>query len=544
MTAALLARAQSLADRVFAFPASAARAAALTALVTVLVTYGGIRSPDSEVIFRTAERLAFAGTFAHDRDLEGWKDFGLPKGVDGLRYQWFGPGQSLYEAPFVPLATAWGAALAEHFPSLDPPPSHYFQRGLDQAYSGLPVPRPHLAGHLTRSVLSLLDALTLALTVLVLHRIFEAALGSRARAGWAALATALATPLLNYATTLFGEPLATLGCSLALLQVVRGDPDLRSTERPTDLRLRRMILAGGLVSAAATAHLTAILYAPLLGIYAWRNAARKVGRWWSTALVPPFVMTLASLPLVLWMGQQNYAHFGDPFETGRGVMPRFWVRDFVAPWEGLYGQTISPGKGLLWIAPLACFSVAFALYHRRHLPWIAKALLVYLGCRVLFLAGRDDWHAGFCLGPRYMMMALPDFLLVGALAWKTWTSARRPTRATAGWIAALTTAAIGLAIVQQLYFASGEIFLFTHRMRNLAAAEHRAGLEADIYFDWKYTPIRGLLDWTSGPWLYRALHLDPYAGWASWSVATAALATLAGLGAARGHRSAEGKGDP
>jgi hypothetical protein len=378
--------------------------------------------------------------------------------------------------------------------------------------------------------MSLLGVLTVALIALVLHRTFQSALCDATGAGWCTVAAVLGTPLFNYATTLFSEPLATLCCALALLQVVRGDSDLAPSGSRADLRLSRVVIAGVMVSIAAASHITALLYIPLLAIYAWRNARVSAGGWWRRAAVAPLVMTLAALPVVAWVCYLNWRHFGSAFETGRGVMPEFWVRGFVGPSTGLYGLTLSPGKGLMWFAPLACLGAAAGavLWRRPSLPWIARAMLVYLACRLMFLSARADWHAGFGLGSRYMVMALPDFMLVGALAWHA-TSDSRPARGVRR-LAAIT-AAIALAVAQQFYFASGEIFLFTHRMRDLAIVALQQGRPANVYLDWAYTPLWGLLGATSGPWLYRVLHLDPRVGWILLLEVTAVVALLAFRGA-------------
>lgn len=72
-------------------------------LVYTLFMYGGIRSPDSEVVFRTSEALATRNTFAVPEKLAAWPQFGLPKGRDGQRYSVFGPGQALAAMPLVKL---------------------------------------------------------------------------------------------------------------------------------------------------------------------------------------------------------------------------------------------------------------------------------------------------------------------------------------------------------------------------------------------------------------------------------------------------------
>ena len=64
---------------------------AICVAVYTLSHYGGIRSPDGEVYYLTAEALADRGSFAVESDLDLWPGFGLAPGVDGKRYSIFGP---------------------------------------------------------------------------------------------------------------------------------------------------------------------------------------------------------------------------------------------------------------------------------------------------------------------------------------------------------------------------------------------------------------------------------------------------------------------
>ena len=71
-------------------------------LVYGLMSYWGIRSPDGEVVFRTAQSLATEGTFAVPVQLpRGMVGFGLPRGRDDKYYSIFGPGQALASVPLV-----------------------------------------------------------------------------------------------------------------------------------------------------------------------------------------------------------------------------------------------------------------------------------------------------------------------------------------------------------------------------------------------------------------------------------------------------------
>src|SRR6185369_490553 len=55
-----------------------------------LLMYGGVRSPDSEVVFQTGQAIADHGTTAVD-GIWGWPGFGIARGVDGRHYSVFGP---------------------------------------------------------------------------------------------------------------------------------------------------------------------------------------------------------------------------------------------------------------------------------------------------------------------------------------------------------------------------------------------------------------------------------------------------------------------
>ena len=64
-------------------------------------TYGGVRSSDSEVVYRVAESLALRGDFSLQSELEDWKAFGVAYGRGGKLYAIFGPLESILLAPLV-----------------------------------------------------------------------------------------------------------------------------------------------------------------------------------------------------------------------------------------------------------------------------------------------------------------------------------------------------------------------------------------------------------------------------------------------------------
>ncbi len=138
------------------------------------LNYGGTRSPDSEVVFRTAESLVREGNFALTADLELWPGFGAPRGRDGRRYSLFGPGQTIAAAPLVGAArlanrTGW-------YRGWDGLPiSHFYKDGILRVRAGA---RPaELEPHATRFLVSFLNPVVTAVVVLVFFHVTLALTG-------------------------------------------------------------------------------------------------------------------------------------------------------------------------------------------------------------------------------------------------------------------------------------------------------------------------------------------------------------------------------
>src|SRR5438093_13048732 len=89
----------------------------------ILMDYGGVRSPDSELVFRVAESLAAGRGFAIDAPLAKARTFGITRGMDGRLYTVFPPFESVALVPFVDFGrsinkTGW-------YTSFPLPVSHY-----------------------------------------------------------------------------------------------------------------------------------------------------------------------------------------------------------------------------------------------------------------------------------------------------------------------------------------------------------------------------------------------------------------------------------
>jgi hypothetical protein len=480
-------------------------------LVYTLFMYGGIRSPDSEIVFRTSESLAVRHTFAVPEKLAAWPQFGLPKGRDGRRYSVFGPGEALAAMPLVKLGL-WLEQKGIGTHAAWVAPSRYHGKGPGRAMRQNAAANP--APHFLRFVASFLSVFACAGCVIAFFAIGRLLTGSSRAAGYAATLFAFASLLLPYAGDFFSEPLAMLFMLAALHALVSNDVQPGSARRA----LERLAIAGTALGAAITVHITAILFVPFFGIYAlWvlRRAGHSPAR-----LAAAAAAFGAGIALALGvLGYHNLTRFGSVLETGRSADPAMVYATLTNPWISLSGMIFSSGKGLLWYCPLAIFSILWwRPFHRRHraLSWMIITATIF---RMVFIACRSDWHGGFCLGPRLLLLAVPLWLLPLAEHIRLLMQPGADRRQ-----ARLLFAAAVICMAGQIYFALGEIFDYFLRV-NLAGILDGINVFTDnyIYFGWDVSPLFYLLAGRRGPVL---LQQAPLSNTALWLILTAAAALL------------------
>ena len=160
--------------------------------------------------------------------------------------------------------------------------------------------------------------------------------------------------------------------------------------------------------------------APLLPLVAW-------------ALGPALVGMLLFLAMNAW-------RFGDPTESGYGAAVFSGSFFSNALHHGLAGILVSPGRGLLWLAPaLVCVPWGWMeARRRRELLWRWTSVGIVLAVFVP-PALTHTWHGAWTFGPRYVLPALPFLWLGVALALER---ARDHAPAKAGFLA---VSALGLA---------------------------------------------------------------------------------------------------
>jgi hypothetical protein len=452
-------------------------------------SYGGLRSPDAEVAFLTAQALADHGTFAVEHPVPGLPGFGFAPGADGRLYSVYMPLQPLLLAPLVRLGellepTRW----YERFPAPFPLSHHVTDTGREI----LGIAPDDLRPHALRFIAALSNVPAAALTVALFFLVVTSLGAGRGAALCSSVVFMAGTLNLPYAGTMMKEPLVgvfLLGATLILL---------RTPEEGR--RWPRALLAGACTGCAVAVHVLSLAAVPFLGLLALcvprrgggrLRVDREVAAGWAAGL-------LAVLLLLAW---HNHARFGGVLATGfRSTAADAAEQRFFAPSHGLGGLLFSWGKGLLWFDP-AVFLVlpAWRLLHRRHRV-LSTIVLLMAAARVLFLSTFIDWHGGFCLGPRYLVNLVPFLLLpLPFLLERVFATGSRALRGAA------FLAAWG-CVSQQVAFSLGEVFSYLHQLKwaGYARGVDIIGDES-LYRSFELSPLLHPFGGRRGPFLLQGI---------------------------------------
>lgn len=145
----------------------------------------------------------------------------------------------------------------------------------------------------------------------------------------------------------------------------------------------RTVLAGAFFGFAVLVRADSILLLPLF-LESWKKLRDLIA---------------GALPFILAMLFFNWYRFGSPLSDGHGQDPAIALEPFSG---GIPGLLLSPGKGLLYYAPLC----VFALFHQRDWRlWTPFAL------SLVFHGMLHDWTGGTGWGPRFLFPSLPFLLL-------------------------------------------------------------------------------------------------------------------------------------
>jgi hypothetical protein len=288
---------------------------------------------------------------------------------------------------------------------------------LEQAL-GLPVLR----------LVALVSPLLLAATVLVMFTLSTTLGATRRRACAVTVALGFGTFLLTYGTTYYSEPAVALCVAVGLLGLARLD---------------RSALWAGWVGGA-------IGFSVILRTDSLPTVALPIG---CALLVlrPPrrhlATAGVVALPLLVAWGWYNVARFGSLTSLGYTSSGQGFNHSFV---DGLVGLLVSPGKGIVWFAPILILTLWSMAGAYRRWPVLSVLALALIASRFLLYASWWGWDGGLSFGPRFIEPAIPAFtVLLTALVLDRGRDARF-----VRWGAALVTLGATVALVGSFSFGS------------------------------------------------------------------------------------------
>jgi hypothetical protein len=115
-------------------------------------------------------------------------------------------------------------------------------------------------------------------------------------------------------------------------------------------------------------------------------------------------------PFILVQLAYNWLRFWSIWESG--LLARSGTASFLTAFSnplgvGLYGLLFSPGKGLIWYAPVVVLAPwAFVLLAKRHRA-LVEAFICFVAGYLLLLSKYVVWNGGWDWGPRYLLPCLP-----------------------------------------------------------------------------------------------------------------------------------------
>ncbi len=232
-----------------------------------------------------------------------------------------------------------------------------------------------------------------ALTGGLLYLLCRSLRASRRSAALLALAFGVGTWAWPHSQTDFSEPGTALMLTAATLAAVHW------WRAPT---LRKAALVGALAGSVVLTRSSTMLFVPVFLVVglAFTQPEGAPSRVRQT-----IAFLVGGIIPALLFAVNAYIRFGSVLDNGYSNM------SYATPiYEGFFGLFLSPGKGLLWYAPV-CIVSFFALRRsfiasRRYVLFVAGIVVAHLAVYARF----QIWSGENAYGPRYLIPVLPLFV--------------------------------------------------------------------------------------------------------------------------------------
>ncbi|MFZ0548855.1 MAG: hypothetical protein WAM60_25620 [Candidatus Promineifilaceae bacterium] len=273
---------------------------------------------------------------------------------------------------------------------------------IEAGYAILAAPLYWLAQQVGRfnniQVVMLLNPFLTAVTGAVLYLIARTLGYSHRGAALAALAYGLTTLAWPYSRTLYREPLVGLGWVVGLYGLVLW----RYQKRTAWFWIGSLILVLTVpIKITAVAALPFIFLATLAKMNVRYRLYRSIG-----------VVVIASLIVAVLFQLGFTIRFGSAWD------PRTLSRwPLLTGLQRIYGQLLSPGKGLLFYMPVLILVIPglIAMYRRHRLVTLAVGLPLLSTAAAYSIY--NNWFGGQSWGPRFLVPAIPLIMVSLAPLW-------------------------------------------------------------------------------------------------------------------------------